>query len=190
MASSEFSYWWRVRGWGREARGEPAALGNPFGELASAPSPLRVEPMSRDFGLIIEKIGVNAPVVADVSVADPRDYAEALRHGVAHARGTAKPGQAGNIYLFAHSSLNFWRLGEYATVFNLLRKLEAGDSVVLFYEGERFDFSVESKNVVSRFDLTPLLAETKEQSLTLQTCYPPGTTLNRLVVTAVRCDAE
>ncbi len=186
VVSSEFSYWWGTQGWGKGTIGESATPGSLFGGLASAPSPLRVEPKSQDFGLVIEKIGVNAPVVEDVSVTDPQVYTEALRHGVAHARGTATPGEVGNIYLFAHSSLNFWQLGEYATVFNLLRKLEGGDRVVLFYEGERFDFIVESKNIVSRFDLAPLLAETKRQLLTLQTCHPPGTTLNRLVVTASR----
>ena len=155
-----------------------------FAPLAHSPTPLKIEPASKEFGLVIEKIGVNAPVARDVSVVDRNAYMEALRRGVAHARGTAKPGEIGNVYLFAHSSLNFWQLGKYATVFNLLRKLEPGDKVALIYEEKRYDYQVTGKEVVSGFDTTPLLEKVSEPTLTLQTCHPPGTTLNRLIVTA------
>lgn len=159
----------------------PASL---FAPLAHSPTPLKVEPVSKDFGLVIEKIGINAPVVEDVSVVERRAYMKALRHGVAHAKGTEKPGGIGNTYLFAHSSLNFWQLGKYATVFNLLRKLEPKDEVTVIYKGKRFDYRVIKREVVSGFNTTPLLKKVSEPTLTLQTCHPPGTTLNRLVVTA------
>jgi len=109
---------------------------------------------------------------------------EALSRGVAHAKGTALPGEVGNVYLFAHSSLNFWQLGKYATVFNLLRKLEPGDKIVLFYEGRRYNYIVTKREIVPRFNTKPLLKRVSEPTLTLQTCYPPGTTLNRLIITA------
>lgn len=146
--------------------------------------PLSIKPANLESSIVIEKIGVSAPIVLNVSVQNQDSYKEALREGVAHAKGTALPGQSGNTYLFAHSSFNFWELGKYATVFNLIGKLEEGDTVVLFYKGERFDYEVIDKRVVPGFNTLPLVRQTVYPILTMQTCDPPGTTLNRLIVTA------
>jgi len=90
----------------------------------------------------------------------------------------------GNVYLFAHASIDFWRLGRYATVFNLLRKMEKGDKVHVFYKGDDYIYEVINKEVQKGFNTFPLTRTTIEPILTLQTCDPPGTTLNRLIVTA------
>lgn len=123
--------------------------------------------------------------MADVAVTDESVYKESLKHGVAHALSSSYPSkEPGNVYLFAHSSLNFWELGKYAQVFNLLRKLEAGDRVHIFYEGGDFEYRVVNKEVYKGFNTHALTRPVIEPLLTLQTCDPPGTTLNRLVVTA------
>jgi sortase A len=88
------------------------------------------------------------------------------------------------VYLFAHASLNFWDLGKYATVFNLLRKLNVDDKVNIFYEGDRYIYKVVNREVVKGWDTTSITRSVIEPVLTLQTCDPPGTTINRLVVTA------
>jgi len=147
--------------------------------------PVHIEPASRDFGIVIEKIGVNAPIVADVSVADEKSYNEALKTGVAHASSSGYPSrEPGNVYLFAHSSLNFWELGKYAQVFNLLRKLETGDMIHIFYQGQDFVYRAVNKEIYKGFNTYSLTRPVIEPLLTLQTCDPPGTTINRLVVTA------
>lgn len=148
-------------------------------------------PTNKDFAIVIAKIGVNAPIVADVSVIDPKAYQEALKTGVAHASSSPYPSQnAGNVYLFAHSSVNFWQLGKYATVFNLLRKLEVGDKIHVYYKQQDFVYAVVTKEVLKGWDTFPLTRTTIEPILTLQTCDPPGTTLNRLVVTAKLVDVK
>ena len=157
---------------------------SPFAALLEQPTPLKVTPTSTDFGIVIEKIGVNAPIIADVPVTNKGAYLSALQKGVAQASGTAKPGQVGNSYLFAHSALDFWNFGPYSGVFNLLRKLETGDRIVIFYQGQRFDYYVTSKEVVSGFNTEPLSRTFGTAHLTLQTCDPPGIALNRLIVTA------
>lgn len=180
--------YWRIRG--VEFTVDPVkgpekpAVESPFAALLAKPTPLKVTPKSKQFGIVIEKIGVNAPVVADVSLKDKAGYLKALENGVAHAKFTPKPGQVGNTYLFAHSSLDFWNYGPYAGVFNLLRKLGKGDRIVLFYRGKRFDYEVTGKEVVSGFNLEPLLRTYSTPHLTLQTCDPPGVALNRLIITA------
>jgi sortase A len=140
--------------------------------------------VSKDFGIVIEKLGINAPVVADVETSSRSDYMEAMRHGVAHARGTAKPDEVGNVYLFAHSTLNFWEYGPYATVFTTLHQLAPGDRVVIFYRGKRYDYRVHQKEIVPGFDTMPLKRASTRRVLTLQTCDPPGTTWRRLIIVA------
>jgi len=147
--------------------------------------PIQLNPVDENFGIVIEKIGVNAPVKPDVSVTDEDSYNEALKLGVAHAVTSDYPSEdAGNVYLFAHSAINFWDLGKYAKVFNLLRKLEVGDEVHVFYRGQDFTYQVVTTEVYKGWNTYPLTRTTIEPLLTLQTCDPPGTTLNRLVVTA------
>ena len=140
--------------------------------------------VSEDFSIVIPKIDVNAPVVEDVSMADTEEYMASLREGVAHAKGTSIPGEEGNMFLFAHSSLNFWQLGPYATVFNLLNKLEEGDIVFVVKDGKKYMYSVESYEVVPGWDTEPFYREFDDSVLTMVTCYPPGATINRYVVTA------
>ncbi|MFH1565931.1 MAG: sortase [bacterium] len=156
---------------------------NSLGNVISR-RPLTLKPVNTESSIVIEKIGVSAPIVINVDVRDSKEYKEALESGVAHAKDSALPGEAGNTFLFAHSSINFWELGKYATVFNLLSKLEAGDEIVLFYNNERFDYEVIDKRIVAGFNTLPLLRKTTMPVLTLQTCDPPGSTLNRLIVTA------
>ncbi|PIR42923.1 hypothetical protein CO058_00165 [candidate division WWE3 bacterium CG_4_9_14_0_2_um_filter_35_11] len=139
-------------------------------------------PVSQDFDVIIDKISVNAPVVANVDITNEKSYMEALRSGVAHAGGTALPGQNGNMFIFAHSSLNFWQLGPYATVFNLLSKLEIGDTVVIYYEGKGYVYSIFETSIVHGWNTKPFDQEYAEPVVTLVTCDPPGTTQNRRVV--------
>ncbi|MFH1955802.1 MAG: sortase [Patescibacteria group bacterium] len=153
-------------------------------ESIVARRPLSLRPVNTTSSIVIEKIGVSAPIIINVDVTNSGKYTEALRSGVAHAKGSALPGANGNTFLFAHSSINFWELGKYATVFNLLGKLEAGDIIVLFYKENRFDYEVIDKRIVAGFNTLPLLRQTTSPVLTLQTCDPPGTTLNRLIVTA------
>lgn len=208
----EFTYWWRTR-LADAAEGERLVADvpeeSPAENLSELPiqdlngvvsdaaplfqqrqsagvllPPLSEEPASREFGIFIEKIGVNAPVVAEVDSSSEQAYREALRFGVAHAKGTSFPGEIGNIYIHGHSTLGFWQLGSYAMVFTLLNKLENGDRITLVYEGERFDYQVDTIETYPGYDITPLARSYDESVLTLQTCDPPGTTLNRLIITA------
>ncbi len=167
------------------------SLDNPDGQPDSvfarylSTRPINIEPVNTDFGIVIEKIGVNAPVKADVAVTDEKAYNEALKDGIAHAAVSGYPSsEPGNVYLFAHSSVNFWQLGKYANVFNLLRKLELGDRAHVFYKGQQYVYEVVNKEKLDGWNTYPLTRPVIEPTLTLQTCDPPGTTLDRLVVTA------
>lgn len=166
------------------AKGSLPSKSSIFSKLLST-KPIEIDPVNTDFSIVIEKIGVNAPVVADVSVTNEASYNEALKKGIAHASISNYPGtEPGNTYLFAHASVNFWQLGKYATVFNLLRKLDIGDRINVFYENQEFVYEVVNKETLPGWNVYPLTRSVIEPTLTIQTCDPPGTTLNRLVVTS------
>lgn len=183
----EIWYWWKST-W--QASREPEGLDEaetPQAEAKTLP-PLSVEPVNTDFGIVIEKIEVNAPVVANVNPANYSEYIAALSKGVAHARGTAFPGSTqaenNNVFLFAHSAIDALAAHRYNSVFYLLRKLEVGDRIATFYKGVRYDYIVFEKKAAQAGDVRYLTEPAKEPILTLQTCDPPGSSLRRLIVTA------
>lgn len=141
-------------------------------------------PLSREFGIVIPKLGINAKVIKNVNPYDAKIYQSALTKGVAHAEGTALPGEDGNIFIFSHSSENFYEAVRYNSIFYLLPKLELGDTITLYYNNNRFDYHVSEKKVVDPGDIKYLNANSGKPQLTLMTCYPPGTNLKRFIVVA------
>lgn len=138
-----------------------------------------------EFSIIIPKINAAAPIVDDVDPNSPNTYLNALKEGVAHASGTQYPGFEGNVYLFAHSTDAFYNVGRYNAVFFLIGHLNTGDIINIYYRGRLYDYIVYDKKVVEPTDIQYLgTILPGEKTLTLQTCYPPGTTLKRLVVLA------
>lgn len=156
-----------------------------FGTLLSTPPPLKLTPINKEAAIIIEKIGVNTPIVWDVPVVNKKAYQEALNNGVAHAKDSAKPSrETGNTYLFAHSTFSRPNPNSYEAAFTDLYQLQKDDRLTVFYQNNRFDYIIKKKEVVPGFDLTPLQPTVNSPTLTLQTCDPPGILKNRLIVTA------
>ena len=75
-------------------------------------------------------------------------------------------------------------MGKYSSVFNLIYKLNIKDQVNIFYEGRRYIYEVENKLLVNDFKVDDTVYEYFGPTLTLQTCYPTGTSLYRLIVRA------
>lgn len=147
-------------------------------------------PEDPSFSVVIPKIGANARIVANVDAGSEEAYLEALKSGVAHVKGTAFPGEAAHIFLFAHSTDYIWNIGTYNAVFYLLYKLEEGDEVNLFYNDQRYVYTVTGSKIIDPSEVEYLTRQTDEEFLTLQTCWPPGTTLKRLLIFAERKASE
>lgn len=130
--------------------------------------------------LFIPKIRVSVPIIWNV---EEQSILEQLQNGVVHYKGTALPGQQGNIFITGHSSYYLWSSGSYKDVFALLDKLSAGDKIYLQYEGAIFTYEVTQSIVIEPDDLS-VLRQTNEKTLSLMTCVPIGTNLRRLVVSA------
>lgn len=144
----------------------------------------QIVPVSTEYGIVIEKINANAKIIPDINPANESQYSQALTQGVAEAAGSTKPGQNGNTYLFSHSTDAPWNIVRFNAVFYLLRELNSGDRVIVFYQNKRYDYVVFDKVVVPPSDISYLLNRYDQPVLTLQTCDPPGTLLNRLIVRA------
>lgn len=149
---------------------------NPNTELTVGPDPK----------LVIPKINVDVPVVYDVTP-DYDSQMKAMENGVAYfgiPGANSKPGQVGNTVLSGHSSNDIIDKGDYKFIFARLDQLEQGDSIYLNYEGKRYTYTVTSKKVVTPTEVNALVYPTTKPELTLITCTPLGTSLNRLLVTA------
>jgi len=151
---------------------------------------LPIEPISTEFSLIIPKIGVNAIVVPGVDPTNASDYHEALTEGVAHASTSFFPDENGAVYLFSHSTNYEWFVKDLNAVFYLLKNLEAGDLVVLIYKGIRYTYKISEKRVVSPSEVSYMAPIEGKRMLILQTCWPPGSTTERLLVFAGLTDTQ
>ena len=73
-----------------------------FGSLLGRDDPnLKVlAPKDPNFSIIVEKIGANAPIIANVDASNKPVYLDALKRGVGHALGTSFPGEiGGNLFI-------------------------------------------------------------------------------------------
>jgi LPXTG-site transpeptidase (sortase) family protein len=165
-----------------EGSPEPEASVAGFGQIQANED--LIKPVSTEYGLVIEKINANAKIVADVDPGVEKEYTAALKEGIAAAKGSTNPGEAGNLFLFSHSTDAPWNIARYNAIFYLLRELNAGDRVIVFYKGRRFDYIVFDKTTAPPSDISFLTNRYDRPVLTLQTCDPPGTVLNRLIIRA------
>jgi LPXTG-site transpeptidase (sortase) family protein len=143
-------------------------------------------PKDTEFDILIPKIGANARIFPNVDVSNSNNFLPVLKQGVAHAAGTVFPGMQGNIYLFAHSTDNFWNVGRYNAIFYLLKNLTVGDQIVIYYQNKRYDYQVSETKIVDATDISYIVngRTSGQETLILQTCWPPGTTWKRLLVFA------
>ena len=141
------------------------------------------KPVDEQFTLIIPKIRLNSRVFADVQANSQKEYDKYLQNGIAHAEGSSLPGEGGTVFLFGHSTDFSWNIAKFNAVFYLLKELEPKDTIYVFYQGERHNYEVTEKKIVAANNVKSL-ARNDGESLILQTCWPPGTTWNRLLVYA------
>ncbi len=125
--------------------------------------------------IIINKMGVDAQILEG-------DTETMLWQGVVRINSGSIPG-SGNTVITAHRYLH--RPGSangYKSFYNI-HKLTHGDIVTIFWEGEKYEYQVESSLVVEPSE-TSILYNTAKSQLTLFSCTPLFTSDKRLVVIA------
>lgn len=132
------------------AASEPAAPG----AASSARRSPRRPPVAALGRIEIPSIGVRA-IIAE-GTAD-----RTLDRAVGHVRGTALPGERGNVSLAGHRD----------TFFKRLRGLEPGDEIRITTRRGRYAYRVVATTIVGP-ERTDLMRSTRTPTLTLITCYP------------------
>lgn len=145
-------------------------------------------PVDENFGILIPKILANSKVIPDVDWQNSKEYQKALTKGVAEAKGSARPGEPGNVFIFAHSGVDFYEAVRYNAVFYLIDKLEKEDEIYIFYNKDKLVYRVTDKKIVTADQTRYMAGDPQKKTLTLMTCWPPGTTWKRLVVIAEQAE--
>lgn len=141
--------------------------------------------------LIIPRIGKNVPLI-DTDMQPGADFStmhdvfmEELKKWVVRYPGTAKPGEVGNAFLFGHSSNYPWIKSDYNDVFALLDELQTGDEITIYYYQKKYTYKVTDRATVKPGDVKALEArDPTKKELTLMTCWPVGTALQRILIFA------
>lgn len=117
------------------------------------------------------------------------DIRVGVGYGVERADLNSRPGfypesgypDSGNVCIAGHRTT-------YGAWFRHLDKLEAGDEIILYYNGKAYLYCVERVFAVDNRDWS-VIDPTPEPALTLTTCHPPGRAVERLVVRAYLDDS-
>ncbi|MBP9820608.1 class D sortase [Candidatus Saccharibacteria bacterium] len=132
----------------------------------------------------IPKINLEVPVVYDLAGIEEDLIQKGLESGAVHYPLSPRPGQNGNVVVVGHSSNNILNAGKYKFAFAILNYLEAGDTIIMQYDSKRYVYKVTEKFIVKPEDVSVLGPTSSLASLTLITCDPPGTNINRLIIRA------
>jgi sortase A len=156
----------------RQAKDQTPA-GSPSSPVSAVTSsPLQVfKPDSLIGRIEIQRLGVSVVVVEGTG-------SRSLRRAVGHIRGTALPGESGNIGVAAHRD----------TFFRPLRNIRRDDIITLTTLGGEYRYRVVSTKITNPSDIAVLDSDGTE-ILTLVTCYPfyfVGSAPDRFIVRAER----
>jgi sortase A len=146
-------------------------------QLRPHPYTNRLQPPDR---LQIPSIGLDSKVVPVGTKTDAQGRVlwETAPFAVGHHKGSALPGESGNVVLSGHISSP--REG---AIFTKLPKVEPGDGIVLSTADRQYLYVVVETKVVTP-DAVEVLDPTDEAIVTMLTCVPDGIYAHRLVVRA------
>ncbi len=139
--------------------------------------------------IIIPKIAKNVPLldIKNQKVEWPKQleniFMKELENWVIRYPWSTKPGRPGNTFIFGHSSNFPWIKWDYNDVFALLDKVSYWDKIIMYYNQKKYIYEIREKRVIKPWDVSVLKRNKNKDELTLMTCWPIWTTLNRLIVT-------
>jgi len=152
------------------AEGQLASAIPDSAQMAQTPSVTRVA---------IPSIGVDSKVVEvgwDVEQQGDQQVAiwQVAKYAVGQHRGSANPGQSGNVVLAGH-------VGGYGKVFKDLFYVKPGDQITLYSKGQQYLYTVQKHLLVTEEGVSAeqhaanaqLIAPTEHEVVTLVSCWPP-----------------
>lgn len=134
------------------------------------------------FNLWVPSVGINTKVTAFVDPDSKENYSEALEDGLALARGTFLPGRGRLSYIFGHSSV--YPGNSVDAILYPLNYVKKGDEIYVYIENKVISYRVADKKIVPPQDVKFLTSELDKNQLIIQTCWPPNTSWERLLIIA------
>jgi len=129
------------------------------------------------YNLSIPKLGIQDAVVT-IGGSD-------LAKSLIHYPSTANPGELGTPVIFGHSILRqFYNPKNYLSIFSTIMTLQAGDQIIIKYDGVTYTYKVIDKLEVKPTDVEVLSQRFDGRFLKLITCVPEGTYLRRGIIVA------
>lgn len=138
--------------------------------------------------IIVPKIWKNIPLVevenkTVLNVKELEDvFMKELEKWIVRYPGSSKPGEEWNTFIFWHSSNFPWIKWEYNDVFALLDNVVFWDEIIAYYGQKKYVYKVKEKKVIKPGDVSVLKRNTWAKEISLMTCWPVWTTLNRMIV--------
>lgn len=135
-------------------------------------------PIPQDNRLVIPSLLIDEPIK------EGRDIKTINNGGTWRRPNTSDPSQDKNTVIVGHR----YTYSGLSTFYNL-DKLKQGDKIIIYWQGEEYDYRVSEIRVVAA-STTEIEEPTTEPTLTLYTCTPLWSAKDRLVVTAKLMDNQ
>ncbi|HEY64316.1 MAG TPA: sortase [Caldilineae bacterium] len=150
----------------------------------------RIPAQSPPDRIVIPSINLDAPVVPvgwSTRERDGRWFSEwqTASYAAGFHKGSALPGHVGNTVISGHHNIK-------GKVFEHLVELKPGDLVILYADGRPYRYRVQDKFIVKEVGVSlaqrrqnaQWIAPTRDERLTLVTCWPPDGNTYRVIVVA------
>jgi len=150
----------------------------------------RIPAQSPPDRIVIPSINLDAPVVPvgwSTRERDGRWFSEwqTASYAAGFHKGSALPGHVGNTVISGHHNIK-------GKVFEHLVELKPGDLVILYADGRPYRYRVQDKFIVREVGVSlaqrrqnaQWIAPTRDERLTLVTCWPPDGNTYRVIVVA------
>ena len=157
---------------------------SPAEEITAVDPTVTLTKVSAENRLIIPKLNVDVPLNFGISL---DGVMEAMNHGVVHYRvngASAFPGEVGNFVVMGHSAGDIYSGNQYKFIFSGLERLEVGDIMYVHYNSTRYTYKMVSNEIIWPTEVSKLIMDTDKPMMTLVTCWPLGTSRQRLLIHA------
>jgi LPXTG-site transpeptidase (sortase) family protein len=139
--------------------------------------------------ITISAIDISVPLV-EMGGTSEEEYRKALDRGVIHFPGSTKPGEDGLTVLLGHSAPPGWPRINHDWVFTDIDKLEEGDEIEICFNNIFTVYTVLDEEVGKKIyevgeDVPPLYPGEDKKEAVIMSCWPPGSSENRIGVRAV-----
>ncbi len=172
----------------------PTPLPTPLHASAVQPSELDNWELARAWSIDVPSLRIRAPILLpSMRYWNSQEWTMleeqmqvGLNHGAVAYPHSASPGSVGSLIVAGHSSPpdEKSKASAYGHLFASLPDIEIGQDIVVRSGRDTITYRIDTKEVVSPQHTEILRQQNDESILRVITCYPVGTTRNRMIITA------